>query len=134
VEYAPGPNAVSILEDPSENRLNAGNPVSITLGRTVFHTYQSGFTLVCENCRAHNEDGDQWGEAVSEWYDDAGPGILACETCGHSLPITRWPFDPPWGFGFLGFTFWDWPSLDQTFIEEMATVLAHKVVYIYDKL
>ncbi len=132
--YPPGPNATSVLEDPAGDRLYPGNTVSITLGRTVFHTYQSGFALICEKCGTHHENGDHWGDAVSEWYEDKGPGILVCESCGHALPITQWRFDPPWGFGFLGFTFWEWPTLDQAFIDEIASLLAHKVVYIYDKL
>jgi len=133
--YPPGANAKSALDDPKvQERLYPGNTVLITLGRTVFHTYQGGFSLICEKCGAHNEDGESWHDAVGEWYDDRGPGILACETCGHSLPITQWQFDPPWGFGFLGFTFYDWPTLDQAFIDEITALLGHKTVYIYTKL
>jgi len=134
IEYLPGPKAESVLDDPGEGSLRPHNTVSITTGRTVFHTYQDSFSLICEKCGAHNEDGAVWAEAVGEWYDDRGPGILACEKCGFAQPITRWRFDPDWGFGFLGFTFRDWPSLDRAFIEDISTVLGHKIVYIYTKL
>jgi hypothetical protein len=108
------------------------NGLEIELGRRVFHNGQSGVTITCPKCGA--PCGDKWAEAISEWYENTGAGMLRCFQCGQERSITEWSFDPPWGFGNLGFTFWNWPPLKESFIDEMKKRIAHRTVFIADKL
>jgi hypothetical protein len=69
-----------------------------------------------------------------EWYEQKGPGILACPHCGEERPITEWQHDPPWGFGYLGFEFWNWPPFEPSFVEAAAKQLGHRVILVEGKL
>jgi hypothetical protein len=40
--------------------------------------------------------------------------------------VDLWIYEPPWAFGNLGFTFWNWPQLKVDFVIELAKLLGHK--------
>lgn len=103
------------------------------IGRTVFHSGQGGATVSCPECRQIEEETGVWISAVDEWYK-GNAGILQCSNCKQSKPITEWKFDPAWGFGYLGFKFWNWPFLKTQFIEQIEQQLHHKVVVVRGKL
>jgi hypothetical protein len=46
--------------------------------------------LVCAVC-AHRFEATSgaWANAVSEWYDQSGPGLLQCPRCGELSPGSR---------------------------------------------
>jgi hypothetical protein len=108
------------------------NEFEIHIDRQVTHTFQSEFELRCPNCQKDGSDG-KWSDAISEWHDERGIGMLKCVHCGNAQPVTEWTFDPEWGFGFLSFQFWNWPPLKKSFIKEFTERLGHKTVYIADK-
>jgi hypothetical protein len=110
------------------------NGLDLITKRTVFHSGQGGFELVCVACADRFEPTEQWGEAIDEWHKNKGVGMLACPSCGHTQPITDWLHDPPWGFGNLGFKFWNWPPLRESFVEEIGKRLGHRVVLVAGKL
>jgi hypothetical protein len=111
------------------------NGVEISTERRVFHAGQGGFGLVCCHCAAEfGEDLDGWSEAVDEWFEDEGPGNLACPDCGAARPITDWKFEPVWAFGCVGFTFWNWPKLGDEFLRDFEGHAGAPVVLVTGKL
>jgi hypothetical protein len=65
-------------------------------------------------------------ESVDEW-DSGGSGIRTCGSCGAECALNDWQWDAPWGFGWLGFTFWNWAPLTGEFVAEVAELLGHRV-------
>jgi len=43
-------------------------------------------------------------------------------------------YDPPWGFGYLAFEFWNWGGLRLDFIRQIARLLGHAISVPYYKL
>jgi hypothetical protein len=135
VGYAPL-NYERVVDKPagsdSDVRQLAVNGFEIEIGRKVFHTGQSGVTITCPACGA--QCSDNWAEAISEWLEAKSAGLLKCANCENESSITTWTFVPAWGFGNLGFTFWNWPPLKSSFLDEVRGRLAHRTVFIADKL
>jgi len=129
-------NYEQVIDEPPGSyydiRQLAANGLEIEIGRKVFHNGQSGVTITCPKCGARC--GDKWAEAISEWYENKGAGLLKCLQCETEHPVTDWNFNPAWGFGNLGFTFWNWPPLKQSFIDELKRRIAHRTVFVADKL
>jgi hypothetical protein len=111
--YAPGPSW-SKATGPSDYHLQEmrANGLQIVVKHNVFHNGGLGFEIVCDSCGGRFEPPDgSWGDAVGEWYDHSGPGLLACPGCKAVRMITDWRHDPNIGFANLGFEFWNWPPL-----------------------
>ena len=71
---------------------------------------------------------------MEQWFQNSGPALLACPQCGASQAINHWQHDPPWGFGCLGFEFWNWPPLTEAFIQQIADLLNHRIIFVCGKL
>jgi hypothetical protein len=75
-------------------------------------------------------DDDLWSKfspVVGEWC--AGrTGVRACPACSKPVGINEWTWSPPWGFGYLGFQFWNWPILDPGFVSAVSDRLGHRTV------
>jgi hypothetical protein len=119
-------------EDPNLFTLRT-NGVSIICKREVYHRTEHT-ELVCSECMKRTAMSDDWGKAVGEWSQHQGPGLLKCPHCGSFRPITEWTHAPPWGFGDLGLRFWNWPSLKQSFVGDIETILQHRLRFIAAKL
>ena len=133
--YPPGPNYEKAVDCRDEHLLQlVTNGLDIITKRTVFHSGQGQFELVCSTCSGRSEPPEEWGDAVGEWYDKKGPGLLACPRCGESQPIDNWEHDPAWGFANLGFEFWNWPPLTDEFVKRIGERLGHRVVLVAGKL
>ena len=133
--YPPGPSYGRAVVDPDDGLFTlAHNGLRIVTGRTVFDPGQGGFELVCASCSNRSEVPDEWGEAVDEWCEARGRGLLACPRCGRSRPVTEWESDPPCVLAYLGFKFWNWPPLKEELVEEIGKRLAHRVVLVSGKL
>jgi len=134
--YAPGPKFYDVVNiDPVTDitlRLRT-NGLEIVVGRTVFYN-TAGPNPFCPKCNASFNDHSAWSDAANEWYGDNGPGLLTCDQCGNIQSVTRWRYDPAWGFGNLGFKFWNWPQFKQSFIEEVTNRLAHQTVLVCGKI
>ncbi|MBI5570907.1 MAG: hypothetical protein HY914_13270 [Desulfomonile tiedjei] len=135
--YPPGPNHIKAadagLGDDYMFRFGI-NGMEIITERTVFHTMGFPFELLCADCGHLFEPPYEWGDAVTEWYVRTGPGNFPCPQCGVERSITEWQYDPPWGFGNLGFKFWNWPPFEPWFVEEVSRRLGHPVVVVDGKL
>ena len=137
--YPPGLNYRDVIDLPAgcdDYTLDTlTNGLEIEIGRQVFYTTW-GLTLVCRKCsgRVDGRGDDAWSQAVGEWYHEKGADMFACPACGHAEPVTEWTYDPPWGFGNLGFTFWNWPPLRPSFVTELSERLGHRTVLVRGKL
>jgi hypothetical protein len=61
---------------------------------------------------------------------------VRCPHCGLLVDFNDWRWDSgrPFAVGFLGFAFWNWPELSDTFIAQVADRLGHRVVVTGGKL
>lgn len=102
------------------------NWLEVEIGRRVFTAGEHGIGIFCPACGAEQTAlGDHWGEAIGAWAQGEADR-LACAACGFHAPLRDWRFDPPWGFGMLGFSFCNW-TLDPAFIDRFTRQLGHAV-------
>lgn len=135
VGHAPGPNYASIVTTP-DPRLHTlrTNGLHVIVQRTVFHSSEPRL-VTCPRCTAVTEFGftgpdEQWehmSAAIGIWYDGGGDSYT-CPTCRQPTGLNELRWDPPWGFGYLGFKFWNWPQLKDTFVAELSRRLGHRTV------
>lgn len=130
--HAPGPRYATAVVEPYEHlHRRWNNGMRIITGRTVF--YSMGVdTIICPHC-ATAVAWEQLSDAVDEWYAGAA-GTRHCGGCGRVMGLNDWCWQPPWGFGYLGFEFWNWPPLTQEFIAEVERRLGHRTVLAEGKL
>jgi len=92
------------------------NGLEITTKRELFLAGENGMDeLICPNCK-QNIASQDW-DFLNEWVSNISNN-LTCPACNVSSDIQKFKFTPEWGFSDLGFTFWNWPSLADDFIEE----------------
>jgi hypothetical protein len=133
--HRPGPWHTAALDGPAEATgfLNLQtNGLQIEVGRTVFYTI--GGELTCRACGVQFEPEGGWSEAVDDWYNGNDRAMFECPECGKPERLVEWSGEFPWGFGNLGFKFWNWPPLSERFIQEMAMKLGHRTVLVRGKL
>ena len=110
--------------------------LEVATTRTVFYSLDDEPSLSCPRC-GWGTTAQRWpavDEAISRWYE-GGPDSLVCQGCGRGAGLNDWRWSPPWGFGYLGFTFWNWPeALSPAFLAEVSARLGHRTVHPYGKL
>ncbi len=97
--YPPGPAYHLATSGHDQHLLSLlTNGLAVITNRTLFHSGQGGSDAVCATCSYRFEiGGEEWGAAVVQWFEDSGPGLLACPECGASQAINHWQHDPPLG-------------------------------------
>ncbi len=135
IGYPPGPAYREVVDYDGfdVNRLSV-NGLSIAVGRTVFGPGQGRLEKNCPQCTARTICNDEWFNAVSKWHQSEEPNALQCLNCGGIYPVTAWNTDPQWGFGNLGFVFWNWAPLKRDFVDEFASCLGHHIIFMANKL
>jgi hypothetical protein len=110
------------------------NGLEIITTREVFHNGGNEINEInCPNCKTNIIEAD-WIEAINEWANETGLDIVTCPNCSIEHSITDYNFIPTWGFGDLGFTFWNWPDLKDEFIKDIEKTLKRPVKLIYGRL
>jgi hypothetical protein len=90
--------------------------LEIIIKRQVFDTGENGIELlICPNCK-HDISLEDW-DFLNEWANNISNNIT-CPICKVGTDIHRFDFTPEWGFSDLGFTFWNWPELSESFISD----------------
>jgi hypothetical protein len=129
--HPPGPGFRLAVETYADEVAYDG--LEVRTGRSVFHGVQSWVDRIsCPHCGTATT-WDDIAETVSAWVD-TGSGAHQCGACARPAGLNDWRWDPPMAFGYLGFTFWNWPPLRDGFVAEVAARLGHRVVVIDDKL
>jgi hypothetical protein len=128
--HAPGPHYTTAVTEPDPALLTLRtNGVQFDTGRTVFYSMGTD-QITCPRCRhtialadPQDDPNDAWQELAQTlgiWYDG---GERPCPNCARPVGLNDWIWSPPWGFGHLGITFWNWPPLNRSFLTEIATRL-----------
>ena len=115
--YTISNGAKNVSDDPDTLPFDYSvNGLDIITTRQIFDTGENGIEeLICPNCNQDisSEDWDffnDWSESISN--------NLTCPLCDDSNDIHNFKFTPQWGFSDLGFTFWNWPPLTDSFVAE----------------
>ena len=137
--HAPGPRFATAVSEPDPDPAFltlAINGVSFDTRRTVHHSHETD-DVTCPHCGqvvavqdARGKPTQAWWElsdAIQAWYD-GGSGEWPCPGCTRPVGLNEWTWSPPWGFGYLGMTFWNWPPLRDEFVAEVAARLGHRIV------
>ena len=128
--YAISSGAKLISAEPEDLPFHLGaNGLEIITDRQVFHTGQNGIEeLICPHCRQDiaNED---WN-FLSEWGNNRSNN-LTCPLCNVGTDIHQFNFTPEWGFSDLGFTFWNWSDMTESFINEFKRKLGCGINIVY---
>ena len=101
-------------------------------------------SLTCSGCGTKTPEPDDsfmdaFGNALSEWIEEKGEGMVTCPTCDTSYAVTAWIFSPPLGFGNLSLTFWNWPPLHSSswridIIGLVQETTGHRIVHTYGRI
>lgn len=99
------------------------NGVSAFSAKTIVHPGECAQGPVrCPRCGAAQGDDDRapdaFLDAVGDWWA-GGIGAFECSRCGEAPPVTLWECEPHWAFGCAGLTFWNWPPLDEAFVQAL---------------
>jgi hypothetical protein len=141
--HPPGPRCFDAVAEP-----DLADPwtdgLEIVTGRTVFHSGQDPIdNASCPHCETRfrfydedwNYDESLWepfGHAIRTWHE-SGLGTFSCPRCATPSGLNDWRWEPQWAFGYLGFTFWNWPDLSPEFMAEFTRRLGHRTAYTWGK-
>ncbi|MEQ8925098.1 MAG: hypothetical protein RLO81_04755 [Fulvivirga sp.] len=117
--YAPGLRYKDIIDGDDFGLLNIKtNGLEFILERRVFDSGENELEEInCPNCGFKNID-SEWGEKIGSWINEENDKIN-CQECDNDSSITDYIFEPTWGLGEFGLTFWNWPSLTLDFLNEL---------------
>ncbi len=124
--YPPGLNFLDAYEESYPGDKPDGDWLEVIIQRRAYLPGGS-FDVLCPQCgRDQVKLGDAWLETIDAWFH-GWPKNLICAACGHEAPLSDWRFDPPWGFGNLGFSFESWsirPEFLEAFEKELGRPLS----------
>ena len=109
--------------------------MALEVERTVFDAGGNGLEIACPACRRKVLDaGPAWIAAVGAWADGKDDAKYACPKCKKKARLNDWDGPSPWAFGNLGFTFWNWPRLKDSFVADVGKALGHRVRVVRQRL
>ncbi|WP_299260454.1 hypothetical protein [uncultured Aquimarina sp.] len=128
--YKVGMNYRDIVQDNSNCDIKSIDGLEVIVGRrTVFDNGGNGLEQVnCPKCN-FNTIATNWTDALQDWFN-GGDGTIQCENCKEHTSIIEYDFQPKWGFGELGFIFYNWPKFKDVFIKQIEEVLDKEVLVI----
>ncbi|MDR3669025.1 MAG: hypothetical protein P4L35_19520 [Ignavibacteriaceae bacterium] len=133
--YPPGDNYNSILNSYDHDLLGLRtNGLDVIRTREVFHNGGNGLDSICCPTCSTNIIGSDWGILIDEWYNETGKDTVTCLECKAVHSIIDYKFDPTWAFGNVGFTFWNWPSFTNQFINDLEIITRKSMAIVYGRL
>jgi hypothetical protein len=131
--YPPGLKYKDIIEGDDFGLLRLKtNGLEVITARQVFDNGESGLEEInCPKCGANNI-GSDWGKLLDSW-DSGHDDKLKCSKCYKELSIAEYNFRPSWGFGEFGLTFWNWPSLTSSFLDDLKKIVGEDIKVIHGK-
>ncbi len=116
------------------------NGVRVEKGRQGFLGSHGGYIdICCENCGTLHDlalySGDIPGalEAFEWWCKGDEVVLFPCPQCGLIRSVAEWDFNGTYALGNLGFTFYNWPQLKDSFALEIGQLLGSKITQVYGK-
>ncbi|WP_158977069.1 hypothetical protein [Cellulophaga sp. L1A9] len=133
--HKPAENFGSVLEKQYEGFLDSKvNGVEIITERRVFHNSGNGLEGVhCPNC-GQNQIEEDWGNALDNWYEKLKSDLVKCSNCSSENSITKFNFEPNWGFGDFGLIFWNWGKFKSHFFTDLEKIIGMELKVVYGKL
>ncbi len=142
--HAPGTGYLAAVSEADPYLLTSRtNGVEIITGQAVFYS-MGAETVGCPHCRQavalsdeHGHPNAAWHElsdSIDAWFSESGDGRRPCPTCRADVGLNDWAWSPPWGFGYLGLKFWNWPPLKPQFLTEVSRRLGHRTVHPFGKV
>lgn len=128
--HRPGRNYRKVITDDHDLLGLATNGLEIMTGRTVFEAGGNGIELRCDACQHQFQPEDDWFDAVGVWFEGDDEVTFSCPRCHEARRLPEWRGPWQWGFGNLGFQFWNWPPLTEEFIHSVAEKLGHRTVLV----
>lgn len=129
--FRPGPRWSAAIVEFDESFLDLDiNGVEVVCGRQIFDAGQFEPTPHCPRCHAAQPAGQRWNQALEAWQQGDEDTTLGCNACGQSALIADWRHVPPIGLGCLGIRFWNWPSLNREFIEQVGRAVGSRVLLV----
>lgn len=128
--FAPGMNFQDVIAEKDELLCSLRtNGVEFSEGRLVEMALEL-YEAICTSCNHRGEVGDDFFEAISQWYggDDYAPFV--CPNCGHSQRLLDWKIEPPCGFGSVVVKFWNWGPLSAGFLAQLARLAGAEFVVV----
>lgn len=123
--YPIGEGAKSLVNEPQYlpyNLLTCG--LAVITKNCVFDAGENGIdSFVCPNC-AGDILSEPWD--LNDFYENGNPDLI-CPLCNQLADLNNYQIEPAWGFSNLGFTFWNWPPLKDSFIAEFEQRLGCEV-------
>lgn len=105
------------------------NGLEVITERQVFHTGENGIEeLICPHCNQNIPSENL--NFLGEWCDNKSNN-LTCPLCDVATDIQNFKFTPEWGFSNLGFSFWNWPELTNSFINDFKKKLGCDVNLVF---
>lgn len=134
-DFTPGENIESILLNKDAHFKDLiQNKLEIVKTRQVFDNGNNGLIEInCPHC-SYNIIDENWIDCVEHWYSNSNQSFFICPSCTNKNDISKYNFNPNWGFGDLGFIFWNWSKFTDEFILMIEGVLESKVTIIYGRL
>ncbi|MGW1157995.1 hypothetical protein ACWD5Q_30965 [Streptomyces sp. NPDC002513] len=140
--YVPGPHWAQTVADSSGPDWLPG-PVAVIVGRD-YHVGGQGVDdaeyAICPRCETKTviincpeefeADEAVWQpfkDGIAAWKE-TGEGSAPCSTCGASVSVTEWRWEPNFAVGALAFDFWGWPPLAAGFRATFSRRLGHRTV------
>lgn len=105
------------------------NGLEIVTGRRIFAPIGEEIkSVVCPSCEGNivNED---WA-FIDNWEQEKSNNII-CPLCNVTNEIHTYDFKPNFGFSDLGFIFWNWFMLKDTFVQEFESKLNCSLDIVY---
>jgi len=121
------------VSDPLLERL-ATNGVDIEVGRIVALDPQGENRWQCGSCGEWQSDADPLMDNISAWYDGDDAAAVTCPVCANESPLAGVVTDPPMAFGGLAVTFWNWPPLVETFLQQVSDFVGGPIKLVTGKL
>jgi len=142
VGHPPGPRYTSAVTEADPGLLTLRtNGVEVITGRTVFYSMGAD-RVTCPRCEQVTVLTDDRGHPNDAWQDLSGTiGVWfgggcdehSCPNCRHPVGLNDWTWSPPWGFGYLGIKFWNWPPLGPRLRADLSQRLGHRTVHPFGK-
>ena len=133
--YPPGDNYNLAVEEHNHCIMPFSiNGLEVITKRSVFHNGGNGLDAVICPVSEVNVIDDDWQQPLQEWFDHTDSDNLICNYCKSVNLVICYVFVPTWGFGSLGFKFWNWPPVRKKFVKDIEQICSREVKVIYGRI
>jgi hypothetical protein len=132
--FGPGSHWQAAIVECDETFLDLDdNGVVGRIQRRIIDPGEFRASVICPECLEPRRFDESWRASASAWIEAANSTALTCPACQAVAPVEQWAYDPPVGFGNYSVTFWNWPSINREFINQLQHILGSHVSLIEGK-